>query len=84
MKKLFLIIAAVPLIGCEPENKRWNNEKMEAAYTFASELSKAKVSEVIRVDDSYPNGQQVQEGKNLHGYKMISQPISLSKKSRDE
>jgi len=73
---IFTTIAAVHLIGCAAEKNRWT--------TLVSESISSKVCDVIRVDDSYPNGQRVQEGEKLHGYKMISQPISLSKESRDE
>ena len=85
MKHLLLItIAAVVLVGCGAKNNmQWTNEKIEPAYALASDLSKATICEVYRVDDSYPNEQKLQNGGNLHGYKIISKAIPLSEKSRN-
>ena len=85
MKHLLLTtIAAVVLVGCDVKNSmQWTNEKIEPAYALASDLSKATICEVYRVDDSYPNEQKLQNGKNLHGYTIISKAIPLSDKSRN-
>ena len=85
MKHLLLTtIAAVVLVGCDVKNSmQWTNEKIEPAYALASDLSKATICEVYRVDDSYPNEQKLQNGENLHGYTIISKAIPLSDKSRN-
>ena len=85
MKHLLLVtIAAVVLAGCDVKNNmEWTNEKMESVYSLASDLSKATICEVYRVDDSYPNEQKLQNGVNLHGYAIISKAIPLSGKSRN-
>ena len=44
----------------------------------------AVICEVYRVDDSYPNGRQLINGEPLHGYKILSEPIPLTKRSREE
>ena len=85
MKHLLLTtIAALLLVGCGAKNNmQWTNEKIEPAYALASDLSKATICEVYRVDDSYPNEQKLQNGGNLHGYTVISKAIPLSEKSRN-
>jgi hypothetical protein len=85
MKSILLTtIAAVVLVGCGAKNNmQWTNEKIEPAYALASDLSKATICEVYRVDDSYPNEQKLQNGGNLHGYTVISKAIPLSEKSRN-
>ncbi len=86
MKHLLLTtIADVLLAGCGLAAKiQWTNEKMELAHTVASDLRKATICEVYRVDDSYPNGRQLINGEPLHGYGMLSKPIPLPKRSREE
>ena len=61
MKHLLLTtIAAVLLVGYDTKNNmQWTNEKIEPAYALASDLGKATISEVYRVDDPYPNEQKV-------------------------
>jgi len=85
MKHILLTtITVVLLLGCDAKNNmQWTNEKMEPAYALASDLSKATICEVYRVDDSYPNEQKLQNGGNLHGYTIISRSIPLSGKSRN-
>ncbi|MDP7048691.1 MAG: hypothetical protein QF721_04505 [Verrucomicrobiota bacterium] len=85
MKHILLTtITVVLLLGCDAKNNmQWTNEKMEPAYALASDLSKATICEVYRVDDSYPNEQKLQNGGNLHGYTIISRAIPLSGKSRN-
>ena len=86
MKHLLLpTIAALVLLGCGAKRNmqwQWANVKIEPAYALASDLSKATICEVYRVDDSYPNKQKIQSGGHLHGYTVISNAIPLSKKSR--
>ena len=62
---------------------QWANEKIDPAYTLASDLSKASACVVIRVDDSYPNEREVQNNDNLHGYAILSKAVTMSEKSRD-
>ena len=57
---------------------------MAPAHTIASDLKNATICEVYRVDDSYPNGQQLINGEPLHGYGILSKPIPLPKRSREE
>ena len=86
MKHLLLpTIAALVLLGCGAKRNmqwQWANVKIEPAYALASDLSKATICEVYRVDDSYPNKQKIQSGGHLHGYTVIANAIPLSKKSR--
>ena len=83
MKHLLLpTIAALVLLGCGAKRNmqwQWANVKIEPAYALASDLSKATICEVYRVDDSYPNKQKIQSGGHLHGYTVISNAIPLSK-----
>ena len=63
---------------------QWTNEKTESAHTIASDLKNATICEVYRVDDSYANGRQLINEEPLHGYKILSEPIPLTKRSREE
>ena len=85
MKQILITtIAAVVLVGCGAKrNMQWANVKMEPVHALASDLSKATICEVYRVDDSYPKEQKIQNGGNLHGYTVISNAIPLSKQSRN-
>jgi len=84
MKLLLITIAALGLMGCSPVKKmQWTNEKMEPAYTIASDLGKATICEVYRIDDSYPNRRQLINCEPLHGYGILSKPILLPKRSRE-
>ena len=85
MKQILITFAAVLLLGCSPAEKmQWTNEKRAPAHTIASDLRNAAICEVYRVDDSYPNGRQLINGEPLHGYKILSEPIPLTKRSREE
>ena len=85
MTRILITIAAVLFLGCSLEEKmQWTNEKMASAHTIASVLRNATICEVYRLDDSYPNGRQLINGKALHGYGILSKPIPLPKKSREE
>ena len=82
---ILITIAAVLLLGCSlAEKMQWTNEKMAPAHTIASDLRNAAIYEVYRVDDSYPNERQLINGEPLHGYKILSEPIPLTKRSREE
>ena len=82
---ILITIAAVLLLGCSlAEKMQWTNEKMAPAHIIASDLRNAAICEVYRVDDSYPNGRQLINGEPLHGYKILSEPIPLTKRSREE
>ncbi|MDB4816610.1 hypothetical protein OAG93_00200 [bacterium] len=63
---------------------QWTNGKMAPAHTIASDLRNATICEVYRVDDSYPNGRQLVNGEPLHGYGILSKPIPLPKRLREE
>ena len=71
----FLVIASlVAFSSCRnaKQNMQWTNDKIDPAYTLASDLSKATTCVVIRVDDSYPNEKKPQNGGDLHGYAILS------------
>jgi hypothetical protein len=82
----FLVIASlVAFSSCRnaKQNMQWINDKIDPAYTLASDLSKATTCVVIRVDDSYPNKKKPQNGGDLHGYAILSEAVPLSGKSRE-
>ena len=61
---------------------QWANEKIGPAVTLASDLNKATSCEVLRVDDSYPNEREVQDGEDLHGYAILTKAVVITGKSR--
>ena len=82
---ILITIAAVLLLGCSlAEKMQWTNEKMVPVHTIASDLRNATICDVYRVDDSYPNGRQLINGEPLHGYGILSKPIPLTERSREE
>jgi len=84
MKILLSIIGAASLFGCSSaEHMQWN-DKVESAHTIALGLKESTICEVYMVDDSYPNGQQIKNGEPLHGYGMLSKPITLPKNNRED
>tara|TARA_B100000686_G_C16712981_1_gene930306 strand:- start:904 stop:1416 length:513 start_codon:yes stop_codon:yes gene_type:complete len=84
MKCILLTITVVLLAACDAKNNmQWTNEKIKPALALASDLSKATICEVYRVDDSYPNKQKLQNSEKLHGYTIISKAISLSEQSKN-
>ena len=81
---ILITIAAVLLLGCSlAEKMLWTNEKTESARTIALGLKQSTICEVYMVDDSYPNGRQIENGEPLHGYGMLSKPITLPKNNRE-
>ena len=84
MKILLSIIGAASLFGCSSaEHMQWN-DKVESAHTIALGLKESTICEVYMVDDSYPNGRQIENGGPLHGYGMLSKPITLPKNNRED
>ena len=84
LKILPSIIGAGSLLGCSLAEHVQRNEKVEPAHTIALGLKESTICEVYMVDDSYPNGRQVENGEPLHGYGMLSKPITLRKKNSED
>ena len=83
MKILLSIFGAASLFGCSSVEQIKKNEKVEPAHTIALGLKQSTICEVYMVDDSYPNGRQIENGEPLHGYGMLSKPITLPKNNRE-
>ena len=66
MKILLSIFGAASLFGCSFGEQIKKNEKVEPAHTIALGLKQSTICEVYMVDDSYPNGRQIENGKPLH------------------
>jgi hypothetical protein len=79
MKILLSIFGAASLFGCSSVEQIKKNEKVEPAHAIALGLKQSTICEVYMVDDSYPNGRQIENGEPLHGYGMLSKPITLPK-----
>jgi hypothetical protein len=82
----FLVIALLfAFSSCRNarQSMQWTNDKIDPAFAIASDLNKATTCEVLRVDDSYPNEREPQNGEDLHGYAILSKAAPLSGKSRD-
>ena len=79
-----IIIGAASLFGCSSAEHVQRNDKVEPAHTIALGLKESTICEVYMVDDSYPNGRQIENGKPLHGYGMLSKPITLPKNNRED
>lgn len=73
------IIGVASLLGCSSAEHVQRNEKVEPAHTIALGLKESTICKVYMVDDSYPDGRQIENGEPLHGYGMLSKPITLSK-----
>ena len=84
MKILLSIFGAASLFGCSSVEQIKKNEKVEPAHAIALGLKQSTICEVYMVDDSYPNGRQIENGKPLHGYGMLSKPITLPKNNRED
>ena len=84
MKILLSIFGAASLFGCSSVEQIKKNEKVEPAHAIALGLKQSTICEVYMVDDSYPNGRQVENGEPLHGYGMLSKPITLRKKNSED
>ena len=84
IKILLSIIGAASFFGCSSAEQMQRNEKVEPAHTIAIDLKESTICEVYMVDDSYPNGQQIKNGEPLHGYGMLSKPITLPKNNRED
>jgi len=83
MKILLSIFGAASLFGCSSVEQIKKNEKVEPAHTIALGLKQSTICEVYMVDDFYPNGRQIENGEPLHGYGMLSKPITLPNDNRE-
>ena len=84
IKILLSIIGAASFFGCSSAEQMQRNEKVEPAHTIALDLKESTICEVYMVDDSYSNGRQIENGGPLHGYGMLSKPITLPKNNRED
>tara|TARA_Y100000589_G_C26620163_1_gene413840 strand:- start:230 stop:487 length:258 start_codon:yes stop_codon:yes gene_type:complete len=82
MKILLSIFGAASLFGCSSGEQIKKNEKVEPTHTIALGLKQSTICEVYMFD-YYSNGRQIENSETLHGYGMLSKPITLPKNNRE-
>ena len=59
-------------VACETKSVESIIDRREVR-TLVAELHKAKTCEVYRVDDSYPEGNRINKGNEIHGFSVLSE-----------